>query len=342
MDNPGLTTGGVPTLCIMGDGAQVRKRDRTLLVMRRDQVVAEVPVFQVKRIFAFGAVSFTQQALTVILENGIDVSLFSRGRRLQGKIVGMESKNVYMRLAQYERWRDTESRTNLARDILRGKLGNQRTLLRRFHRRQGGTVFDQAAESVDSVLARLDEAKDGVTLMGLEGTASATYFSAYKTLFSEEMGFDQRRRRPPPDPVNALLSLGYTMLTNEAASVIEGLALDPYIGFLHGIKYGRKSLALDLIEEFRHPVVDVLTTNLCTRGILTAADFQVDAQVGCRLTEAALKRYFESYQDFMTRSSKTRGNDDGEACYQALILGQAQRFMAAVMSGGSYQPFRVR
>lgn len=155
-------------------------------------------------------------------------------------------------------------------------------------------------------------------------------------MFKKELVFDKRTRRPPKDPVNAILSLGYTMITNEILGLVIAHGLDPYIGFLHGIVYGRPSLALDLVEEFRHPIIDRLTLNLFNNELLTQDDFKPVAENGVYLTSEGIKKYFQLYEQRLKSSLKKNKPDNFRSVMKRQVLKMAQ----SIQNLQPYNPFK--
>ncbi len=157
---------------------------------------------------------------------------------------------------------------------------------------------------------RAAAAPDCETLLGIEGEGAGRYFSTLVHAFSGEIRFAARRRRPPPDPANALLSLGYVLLANRIAGLLEARGLDPYLGFLHRPRSGRPALALDMMEEFRHPVVDRFVLRLCNRRQVRPACFETDLRTcGVRLTKSGLRRFLRAWEGFLDARMAGLGED---------------------------------
>ena len=203
---------------------------------------------------------------------------------------------------------------------------------------------------IDRGLAELPKKIKVSSVMGIEGETTAAYFRAFEKMLLGELKFTTRSRRPPKDPINALLSLGYTLITNELLSILCAVGFDPYIGFLHGINYGRPSLALDIVEEFRHPVVDHFTLNLINNRILTADDFECREDNGIYLTDDARKTYFIHYEKMITNSfkypcmenhSELNTAPSESVSYRILFKLQSHKLMKTIQRKESYQPFLV-
>lgn len=329
------------TLYLTEQGSKLCKDHLRLVVEKDDQVLLEVPEFKVERVLVFGNVQLTTQAINFLLENGIETSFLTLSGRLRGKLSPVASKNVPLRLAQYERSRDGGFKLDLSRRIVEGKLKNARALLGRYARNHPEVDFSEAVGEIDRAIQALPRKERVSTVLGVEGTAIGTYFRAYGRMFRKGLGFERRIRRPPGDPVNALLSFGYVLITNEIGSLVEAMGFDPYIGFLHAPEYGRKSLALDLVEEFRHPVVDGLTLSLINTRVLGEEDFEHREDGGFYLKREANRKFFTHYERRMNQTFLDRSLGR-QASFRELFKVQAQRLAKTVKDGEPYQPFQVR
>lgn len=276
---------------VQSAGAMVGMRNGEIVVSLKSETLGKFPVEQVSAIYLYGAIQLTAQAAVACLERGIDVSYFSPAGRFLGLLRGLPASGVDARLGQYRMFHEPTLRLRLAREIIRGKIHNQRVLLMR---------NGEADEGILKKLARLRDSAEtaGSTdeLLGIEGSAAALYFGAFATMLGEGMPFDfnGRNRRPPRDPVNALLSMGYSMLAKELAGVCHAVGLDPFLGFYHQPRYGRPALALDLMEEFRPLIADSLAISLINRGELRASDF-ISSASGVFLNEHGRRAFWEGY-----------------------------------------------
>jgi CRISPR-associated protein Cas1 len=276
----------------------VKKDGETLLVDIPENEEAgtarrkvRVPLIKVDAVVVYGDVTLTSPALAALLDQRAEVSFCNRYGRFKGRLSPEFSKNSLVRLAQHRAHADPIRTLTLAQGFVHGKLTNMRAMLLRANRKRAVAAVANAAESIKGVLEQVDaldprqaaappdpskpqsDTLHG-TLLGLEGSASAFYFGVFNHLLNGDWGFARRRRRPPTDPVNALLSYGYVLLTHHVASAINVVGLDPYIGFLHSSQYGKPALALDVVEAFRTPVVDSVVLTLLNNGMLQQADFE--------------------------------------------------------------------
>jgi CRISP-associated protein Cas1 len=226
-------------------------------------------------------VSCSPQALELCASNGVSLSHLTETGRFMARLEGPVSGNVVVRRTQY-RWADDPGRTaDLARAFIIGKLANARLVLRRGARETAGlesrNALSWAADRVDRLLDRLPYEGDLETLRGIEGEAGRLYWAAFPALLAggdPQMRFPGRSRRPPLDPLNALLSFLYTLLVHDIRSALDSQGLDPQVGYLHRDRPGRPSLALDMMEEFRAVLADRLALTLINRGQLRAQDFR--------------------------------------------------------------------
>jgi CRISPR-associated protein Cas1 len=187
---------------------------------------------------------------------------------------------------------------------------------------------------------QVDSPQDLSSLLGLEGSAARVYFQAFAKMLRHGFRFSGRHRHPSPDPVNALLSLGYTMVYNEISSLLDGLGFDPYLGFYHQPDYGHATLASDLMEELRAPLTDRFTLSIINNRVFDEQDFFLHpASGGIFLKDEPRKRYFTEYERFVTRPMGLSG--DGEsASYRQLFRHQAEKLKEAILGAETYCPYR--
>jgi CRISPR-associated protein Cas1 len=331
----------MPSLYLTEQGSTLRKTSGRLVVEKAGQVLLEVPAHRVDRVLIFGAVQISTQAISFLLENGIETSFLSMNGRLKGKLTPVESKNVFLRLAQYERSHDEEFKLRIAKSIVEAKMKNQRTLILRYQRNHPDVDFSAQLQTIADTLLNLTPKKAISEVMGLEGGSTGAYFRCFSRMLSPDFHFEKRTRHPPLDPVNALLSLGYTFLTNEIAAIVESTGFDPFIGFLHGLRYGRQSLPLDLVEEFRHTVVDGLVLSLLNKNSIKEADFNQQEDGTFLLSKPAFAHFLELYEERMEKPFKYK-EADSETSFRKLIRQQVELMEKAVLSKEEYKPFLVQ
>jgi CRISPR-associated protein Cas1 len=260
---------------------------------------------------------------------------------LRGRLAPPRHKNLGLRHAQYDRARDAVFCLAVARAIVDGKLRNSRALAYRI-RRSHPEVAAAWLQRLEEAVAAVVEAEDMDVLRGVEGAAAKAYFSVLRGALREEMTFSRRTRRPPRDPANALLSFGYTLLTHNLMTACEVVGLDPYDGFFHADKYGRPALALDLVEEFRGPVVDSVVQLVINKRIIGPEDFVEGRNGGIYLRYRPLGKFLRQYTKRLN-TEIIHPYYGRRLTYQRIFEVQA-RLMAKTIQGelDSYRPFRVR
>lgn len=281
------------TLYVIEQGARIEKEYRRIVVTREDETLLAVPLLHVDHVVLVGNVGTTTPALHALLDAGVGLTLLDRWGRLRGRLESGAGKNLALRHRQYDCARDGAFCLAVSRAIAGGKLRNQRTLARRIARDHN--VDGKLLERIDHAIGQVDRADDLAGLRGVEGEGARNYFAVLRSALRAGFDFPKRTRRPPGDPVNALLSLGYTLLTQNMVAACEVVGLDAYDGFYHSDKYGRPALALDLVEEFRSVIVDSVLLNLVNRRRVRGEDFEPGPEGGVYLKRAAQRTFFAAY-----------------------------------------------
>lgn len=269
------------TLYVTNPDAFLKKKDDAIEVMVDGDKVLSVPFHVVDGIVLYGHASMSRVLMSVCANQGISIVFLDERGQYQGRLEGPVSGNVLLRREQYRRSFDSEATLEVARHFVVAKIHNSRVVLQHYAR----DYTELKSTEVPAVLHRLRVAGSEATsastvdeLRGIEGAAARLYFSVFGQLFRPDTGvaFDGRNRRPPTDPVNAALSLFYTMLARDVATACSSVGLDPQLGYLHACRSGRMSLALDLMEELRAPVVDRFVLSLFNRHQLEKKDFVIE------------------------------------------------------------------
>lgn len=270
------------TVYVTTEGAALRLEGEALVAEIEGAEKTRVPLHMLASVVVFGAVLLTPALIGACAERGISIALMGRQGRFQARVEGPVSGNVLLRRAQYRRADDADE---IVRSIVLGKVSNQRAVIRRALRDYGSEMaadgraaLDAASDRMAQILRRVQLADRGIEAMrGSEGEAATLYFGVFDRLIRSpdpELRWTTRSRRPPLDPMNALLSFLYTLLTHDCRCACEAVGLDPAVGFLHRDRPGRPSLALDLMEELRAPLADRLALSLVNRRQLRAGDFR--------------------------------------------------------------------
>jgi CRISP-associated protein Cas1 len=293
------------TLYATTEGAWLRKDGANIVMEVEQQERARIPAHLLEGLVCFGRIGVSPQLLGYCMEVGITVTYLTPNGRFHARVEGPVSGNVLLRRAQYRRSDDVPGCASIVRNLLAGKIHNQRAVLARGWRDRGDRLpdaiaFRHALKRLKRIPQRLMTVADVDTLRGLEGEAAQAYFSVFDQLIATDqpdMRFSGRNRRPPRDAFNALLSFLYTLLTHDCRSALETVGLDPAVGFLHRDRPGRPSLALDLAEEFRPLLGERLALSLVNRKQLTARDFRSMDNGAVLLTDDARKTVLVAYQE---------------------------------------------
>lgn len=332
-------------LYLLEQGSRLTREGRRLVVTLGDAKLAEVAVIQISQVILFGNVQVTTQALQLLLDEGVEVVLLSTHGRFYGRLVGAPSGHGALRVAQMQRARDPEWALHTAQRCVRGKIQNDKVFLQRYARRaEDPSTLDSAISAIDAMRERVARTTTIPSLMGVEGQASAAYFGVWKALLKPPWRFDKRVRRPPTDPVNILLSFGYTLLVQNVLTAVLTAGLEPYVGFLHQVGYNKPSLALDLAEEFRPMVVDSVVMRCCNNELLDPEHFVPgDEEYPLVLTAEGRKIFIRELETRFTQEFKHLETQETTS-YRRLFLLQAYRMAAAIGEVGAepYRPFLIR
>lgn len=329
-------------LYLKEQGAIVQKSGDRIIVNKKGQTLLDIPVFQLDNIAVIGNVQVTTQALHMLMQNGVDVSYFSRSGTYLGASAAESARNIFLRFEQYRSFMDEERRLEIARTIVDGKIRNQIDMILRYKWTGIEHDWHVDVERMEQIRLTLSERKTSQELMGTEGVCSQIYFGAFGKMLkcsfrSDTHIFKGRNRRPPRDPVNIILSLAYTFLTREFCSILEAESFEPYLGFLHGIRYGRKSLALDLVEEFRQPAVDRFVLTMFNRQMISMYDFEDGEDKRVVLNEEGYRKFCYEYERWMTGRNRT----SGESSFRACMRKQVAAFRRSIQKNEPYQTYTM-
>ena len=301
------------TLYLSTPGLRVGRNEEVLQIKQEKTLVDEVRINDVSHVALFGNVQITTQAVQTLCELEVPVTYFSMGGWFYGVTRGHALKNVFLRIEQFRLARDPATCLRLARQFVQGKIRNHRTMLMRNHVEAPPATLLKLKQCADSAL----RAESIESLLGIEGAAAAAYFEEFDGMIkiadaSEDelpgvemptqqifrFEFNGRNRRPPTDPVNALLSLAYSLLSKDCLLAALAVGFDPYVGFYHQPRFGRPALALDLMEEFRPLISESSVLSAINNRVVSEGDF-VRAGQAVNLTAAGRKRFFNAYEQRM-------------------------------------------
>ena len=285
-------------LYVQEQGAYIGKSGDCLVISKERVELAKTRLKDVSQLVLCGNISISTQTIQLLCESGIPVVYLSMGHWFYGITGGFGLRNAYAKAAQFKASADRSFCLRMAKAFVTAKGKNQRTLLQRNSDKDLGQDLDSMARLVKKVenAASLEE------LLGIEGNLAAYYFAGFKHMLRpkavEDLSFDfnARNRRPPRDPVNAMLSFGYSLLAKECAVALAAAGLDPHWGFYHQPRHGRPALALDLMEEFRPVVVDSTVLMAVNMGVVKEGDFETGAN-GCMLTASGRKAFLKTYEN---------------------------------------------
>lgn len=321
-------------LYIVEQGARVEK-DGGLLCIKAGNSMTKIPIQTIERIIACGNVQFTTQSLSAIAGQAIPITFLSIRGDIKFTLEPPRGKNAPRRAKQFLLCADSEYRLQVCRAIVKAKVHNAYEFIYRHGRRMKMERLNEFAFTVNAILKKIESVENVEALRGIEGFAARVYFYMLGKAFPSPFAFHGRSKRPPRDPVNSLLSLGYTLLANELSALLEAYGFDPYMGFYHTIEYGRMSLGLDLCEEFRAIVVDRLTLYLIKQGIFTVQDFEYEGEA-CYVAKHSLKRFYEEYEKWMRRDLGFKK----PVCLRDLLQRQVERLVKAVENKLPYYPLQ--
>jgi CRISPR-associated protein Cas1 len=331
-------------------GLRVGKSGEVLQVKEKDKIVQEVRLGEVCQVNLMGNIQISTQAVQSLCESGVPVSYFSMGGYFYGITTGMNAKNVALRRAQFRLADSDWFPLALARQLVAGKIRNQRTMLQRNH-------IEPKKPSLGAMKALAEKAESAESLgslLGIEGSAAREYFAEFAGMIKPgddadpdappagfSFDFEGRNRRPPRDPVNALLSLAYSMLAKDLTIACYAVGFDPYLGFYHQLRHGRPGLALDLMEPFRPLIADSAVLSAINTRMVTERDF-VKAGGSVALSASGRKGFFRAYELRMD-ALVTHPLFDYRVSYRRLLEIQA-RLLARVIEGeiAAYPVFVTR
>ncbi|EHM10676.1 CRISPR-associated endonuclease Cas1 [Thermanaerovibrio velox DSM 12556] len=291
------------TLYVLTQGSYLSRDGETVLVRVGEETKVRVPIHTLCGIVCFGQVSCSPFLMGLCGERGITLSFMTESGRFLARVHGPVSGNVLLRREQYRRADDPGKSLLIARSMVIGKIVNSRTALLRAARenKSGGSEgFSFAASRLAGILRLIESVVDLDTLRGVEGEAARIYFSVFDAFIcaqKDDFFFRERSRRPPMDSMNALLSFLYTLLVHDTSSALESVGLDPAVGYLHAVRPGRPSLALDIMEELRPFIADRLALSLVNRRQVKGSGFTRTESGAVLMDDKTRKEVLVAYQE---------------------------------------------
>jgi len=328
------------TLYVSQQNCYVSLKQESLIVKQGETIYGQVQLPLLEQILIFGKSQVSTQAIRACLWRDIPIAYLSRMGFCYGRILPIE--RGYRQLSRYQQQLTIVEKLIAARTIVQAKLKNCRVLLRRQQRRRESEVLEKVLQSLEYLASQAAEADNTERLMGFEGAGAVQYFSALsECLAHPDFVFTGRSRRPPGNPVNAMLSFGYQVLWNHLLALIEIQGLDPYYACLHEGSERHAALASDLIEEFRAPIVDSLMLWLVNSKVMNAQkDFEY-RDGGCYLNDSGRRKYLQAFLQRMEEEIKTDSGDKQPKW--DLLTQQVKAYKQFVYNPSHlYQPYQIR
>jgi CRISPR-associated protein Cas1 len=323
------------TLYLREQGAVLRRVGERLVVTKNHDRLEDVPIIHVKQVVVMGNIQVTTPAVALLLQEEVDVVFLSSRGKFRGRLMTTGSRFAKLRHRQLRLMGDEERTLAIARAIVAAKLTNQAHLLQ-------ALGASRAARGIRQDTQKARRASNIESLRGHEGAAGARYFAALRGLIPGAWGFERRIYHPPTDRVNAMLSLGYTLLLKDATAAVQLVGLDPFLGFFHAIDYGRPSLVLDVMEPFR-PLVDEMVLQIIQEGIIKRDDFRPprEGDAAILLTDDACARYFHAYEQQIERRATCSPSGKQTSYHRCLELQARQLAQVVLGSRAAFQPFKM-
>ncbi len=332
------------TLYVTVPNAFVGREGESLKVKVEKETRLQVPLHHLTSVVCFGPVLVSAEAMEACAEAGVSVSFLGFSGRFQARVEGRASHTATVRRAQYKNADDEGRCLALARGFVAGKIANSRVQLRRAARTREESVeaIGRAADRLKVVGEKVLDAPGLDELRGMEGEAAARYFEVFDAMLGEgALRFEKRSRRPPQNEVNALLSFGYALLSQDCLSALHATGLDPAVGFLHVERPGRPALALDLMEEFRSLVVDRLVLAMIRLGQVKPDGFEKLPTGEVRMSDVTRRAFLTEYQ--ARKQDEVTHPLTGQTATWALMPHiQARLLVRAVRGEGEYVPFLAK
>lgn len=323
-------------------GAYIKKKGPRIQVVKDQEILIDRCLRDIETLVMFGGVHPTTEAMLALLDNGADIAMMTLNGHFKGKMVSSKGKNSILRASQYCNFQNKDYCKEMARRYVEAKIRNGFDVLSDYHYSNSNPYrieenvrkqFDKINNSLNNDDLKID------SIRGYEGAGAKLYFQEFAKCLLHGRKFPGRKFHPSTDPVNALLSFGYSFVAREIEAILEACGLDPFIGFFHELTYGRASLSLDLMEEFRHPLVDRLVLRLFNRKMLSDDDFEQKENGGqVYLKKESLKIFIRNYEEWCNKKNRT-WVDDKEMSWRMVMWKQAEKLRSCIVNNEKYTPF---
>ncbi len=321
------------TVYVSQDDSFIGKTDERLTVKAEKKQILDVPLIKIDGLVILGRATISPAAVMELLERKIPMSFMTGTGRFLGRLEPELTKNIFVRRSQWDASGESPKAIHIVQAFVRGKLKNYRTSLMRHMRDYPDNDLQRGIDDLETAIASIINHNAITSLRGVEGNGSAVYWRSFpKLIRADSFTFTTRNRRPPVDPVNAMLSFGYSLLRHDVQGALNIVGFDPYLGYLHTERYGRPSLALDLMEEFRPLIVDAIVLSAINRKAIAPKDFTAEPlSKAVSLTNEARKVFLTLYEQ--KKQSEFKHPVMGRKCtYQEAFELQA-RLLAKYLMG---------
>ena len=328
---------------ITEQGTVLNKEGEHLILNKKGKKIATFLTKDLDQIILMGNINLTTQTIHFLLSRKIDTVYTTLSGKYYGRLVSELGKNIIFRKMQFQALFDDVYKFKISKDIVFVKIYNCRQLLRKFNYYHKIKDISLILNKLTSMLSKIDSATDTSVLLGIEGTAANIYFGAFDLLIKNPfLRFEKRSRRPPKNEVNAMLSFGYTLLANEVRTAVNIVGLDPYFGAYHTEEYGRPSLVLDIMEEFRPIVIDHVVINSLNKNNINKDDFVKDADedLPVKFTIFSRKKYI-SYIEKRLKSMFYLPQKGRKTTLREIIRYQAYQMGVAYVEKKNYEGYKL-
>ena len=328
------------SIYITENGTYLHKRGGKLLINKEETTITEVPLELVENITVTNTTQISSSLITECLTKNIPISWMSTSGKMYGSLLAPSFVDIFKQKQQFDLIEEKDFYFKLAQKIVSAKIHNQLVLLRRYNRNIKSEKVHELINYLANTQKNIKYTSDNNELLGYEGLASRTYFSALGMLINKPFQFTKRTKQPPRDPFNTMLSMGYSILFNEILSNIIAIGLHPYIGFFHQLAKGHPALVSDLIEEWRAVIVDALVISLIKRGSITENMFTLNKK-GCYFSPEGKKIFLNAYNKKINTENKYIS---GEHSYRDSLRIQCQNYAQAISNKNIniYTPIKLK
>ena len=331
-------------LYVCEQGASIGLADNRFQIKCRDGMVKSIPAVALEVIEVFGKVQITTQCIEECLKRGVNILYYSTNGAYYGRLISTNHVNVQRQRLQAERTKDLDFRIAFSKRLIDAKIRNQIVVMRRYAR-HGNYNVERSVVEMQNMYKKLENAKSIEQVMGYEGTAAKTYFRELGRMIDPQFAFSGRTRRPPKDPFNSLISLGYSIILNEFYGKIEGKGLNPYFGVMHSDHEKHPTLASDLMEEWRAVLIDSLALSMLNGHELCKDDFYTETeQPGVFLEKDGFKKYIQKLENKFRTETRYLSYIDYNVSFRRAMDLQINQFVKVLETNDVelYHPVVIR